>query len=259
ELESFRAYARMFPDRTILLVDTYDYRQGVRNAIIVARELKAKGFRLFGVRLDSGDLAKESKKIRAMLDRSGLNAVKIVVSGNLDEYKIERLRRAKAPIDIFGVGTNMGVSADAPYCDVIYKISEITDRRGVFTPTMKLSAHKVTFPGRKQVYRRRDRRGRLLRDVLVLEGERGAGTPLLSKVMERGKPCSAGTRLEQVRRYVQNQLADLPSRYKRLKPEAVYPVAKSARLVRLSLAKKQQLERSRRAERLEYVATKRMK
>src|SRR3990167_2610048 len=130
ELESFRIYASTFPDSTTLLVDTYDYRKGIQNAISVAKELEVEGHKLRAIRLDSGNLASISKLARSSLDAHGLRYVKILASGNLDEYKIERLLGARAMIDNFGVGTNMGVSSDAPYLDIIYKLSQIDDLEG---------------------------------------------------------------------------------------------------------------------------------
>lgn len=233
ELDSFRAYAQIFPRQTILLLDTYNYDEGIKNAITVAKELKKRGFKLLGVRLDSGNLVKESKKIKKLLDKNGLPFVKIFASGNLDEYKIEELIKAKAPIDSFGVGTNMGVSADAPYCDVIYKISEVAHKRGTFFPTMKLSQKKSTYPGRKQIYRVKNRKGYFVKDILALEHEQIKGTPLLIKMMEKGRRIYSEPGLEQTRRFVKEQLDALPAGYKKLKLGKVYPVQKSAELKKL--------------------------
>ena len=146
ELESFRAYTSLFPDNSILLVDTYDYRKGIENAITAARELEAKGHKLKGVRLDSGDLVRISRMARRLLDTAGLNYVRVFASGNLDEFKIENLLKNGAKIDSFGVGTNMGTSCDAPYLDVIYKLSRIDNRDGSIQPVMKLSQDKITYP-----------------------------------------------------------------------------------------------------------------
>jgi nicotinate phosphoribosyltransferase len=224
ELESFLAYARTFPKNSILLVDTYDNLKGVKNAITVAKELENTGFKLNGIRLDSGNLVKLSKKVRKILDQAGLSYVKIFASGNLDEYKIAKLLKAKAPIDSFGVGTNMGVSEDAPYCDVIYKISEVTDAKGEFSPTMKLSIGKKTYPGRKQIYRIFDDKGMFAKDSLALEDEGVRGAPLLSKVMEKGKSIYSSPSIEEIRKFTQDNLLRLPEKYKKLKKARKYPV-----------------------------------
>ncbi|HOX54115.1 MAG: nicotinate phosphoribosyltransferase [Candidatus Omnitrophica bacterium] len=225
ELDSFRAFVSTFPKHSILLVDTYDNFSGVKNAIVVAKEMEKAGCKLNGIRLDSGDLAKLSKKVRIMLDKAGLSYVKIFASGNLDEYKIAKLLKKRAPIDNFGVGTNMGVSEDAPYCDVIYKISEVTDASGEFLPTMKLSIGKSTYPGRKQIYRILDNKGMFARDILALESESIKGMPLLAKVMESGKSIYMAPLLDEVRRVAQDNLLRLPDKYKRLNKSYRYPVA----------------------------------
>jgi nicotinate phosphoribosyltransferase len=242
ELESFRAYAKTFPNQAVLLLDTYNYRQGIKNALIIAKELKQKGFRLMGVRLDSGNLIKESKKIRSLLDKNGFSYVKILASGNLDEFKIERLVKAKAPIDSFGVGTNMGVSSDAPYCDVVYKISEINSGKVNFSPTMKLSRNKVTYPGRKQIYRIKDAKGNFKNDVIALEHERQKGEPLLMKMMEKGRTLRKELPLAQVRKFVNKQINELPPEYKKLKTNKIYSVMKSTQLKRLTNKLSQQLK-----------------
>ena len=147
ERDSFASYARTFPAKSILLVDTYDVIQGIKNAIATGLDLKKQGYRLAGIRLDSGDIVSLSKAARRMLDAAGLKSVAIVASGNLDEYGIQKLLKQKAPVDSFGVGTQMGTSFDAPALDVIYKLSEVSHDNGSFLPTMKLSKAKKTYPG----------------------------------------------------------------------------------------------------------------
>jgi nicotinate phosphoribosyltransferase len=110
EIDAFRAFAKTFPNNSTLLIDTYDDIAGAEKAVVIAKEMEAQGYRLSGVRLDSGDLAQTSKKVRELLDSEGLGYVKIFVSGDLDEYKIEELLAEDAKIDSFGVGTKMGTS-----------------------------------------------------------------------------------------------------------------------------------------------------
>ena len=159
EIESFRAFAKTFPEKSTLLIDTYDEMAGAEKAIIVAKELEKKGYKLGGLRLDSGDLAESSKKVRALLNENGLDYVTIFASGDLDEYRISELLGKEAKIDAFGVGTKMGTSADYPYTDVIYKLCETMHKGTGFSPIMKLSENKITLPGRKQVYRFTDNKG----------------------------------------------------------------------------------------------------
>ena len=243
EIESFRAYSNVFPDKTTLLVDTYNTRKGIENAIKVARELKGKGHKLAGIRLDSADLAGLSRMARRMLDAAGLKFVKIFASGNLDEYKIHDLLKKKANIDNFGVGTNMGVSPDAPYLDVIYKLSEISQDNGRFLPTMKLSRGKVTYPGRKQVFRIKDAAGRYLRDVLGLENEKIKGEPLLKKVVSRGWIIYNAPELEELRKRTAYNLACLPDKYKQVYPRQGYPVIISPALKKMTLSLSRDLKR----------------
>lgn len=233
ELESFRSYARTFPDSTTLLVDTYDYKKGIQNAISVAKELEAEGHKLRAIRLDSGNLASISKLARSLLDAHGLRYVKILASGNLDEYKIEGLNRDRAMIDSFGVGTNMGVSSDAPYLDVIYKLSQIDDLEGNDYPVMKLSQGKVTYPGKKQVFRIVNTRRAYLRDIIGLEGEKAAGKPLLEKVMANGKIVKPSPSIKNLRSFMRDNLKSLPAQYKKLQCKAVYPVLLSKGLKQL--------------------------
>ncbi len=183
ELEAFRAFARAYPDGAILLVDTYDTVEGVRRAAEVGRELAAAGHRLRGVRLDSGDLAELSLAARSLLDAAGFQDAMVFCSGGLDEREIDRLLAAGAPIGGFGVGSKLGVSADAPFLDMAYKLVEVAGR-----PTLKLSAGKATLPGRKQVWRVSREEG-FAYDVLGLESEprRGEGEPLLRPAMTGGR------------------------------------------------------------------------
>jgi nicotinate phosphoribosyltransferase len=181
ELAAFRAFARAYPDDAILLVDTYDTLEGARLAVTVAHELEEEGHRLRGVRLDSGDLVDLSRRARELLDRAGFADATVFASGGLDEAEIARLVEAGAAVDGFGVGTKMGVSADAPFLDLVYKLVEIDGR-----PVLKLSPGKATLPGRKQVWRiRKD--GLAAHDVLGLAGSSGDGEPLLHEVMRDGR------------------------------------------------------------------------
>jgi len=243
EIDAFLAYSETFPHKTILLVDTYDTRIGIENAVTIGLYLKEKGWRLQGIRLDSGDIVSLSKLARRMLDRAGLNYVKIFASGNLDEFKIKDLLKRGARVDSFGVGTNMGTSIDAPSLDVIYKISEVTNEDGRFLPTMKLSKGKVTYPGRKQVFRIQDKRRRFIKDILGLEKEKIRGRPLLKKVVESGRVIYKTPSLDKIRISVRKNLSGFPEKLKDITLRYKYPVIISPQLKKLRSALAQQLEK----------------
>jgi nicotinate phosphoribosyltransferase len=200
EKEAFRTFARDFPERTTFLVDTYDTMNGVRTAIEVIRELGLAGD--LAVRLDSGDLDELSRGARALLDEAGLQGVRIFASGGLDEYQLDRLVRGGAPIDAFGVGTRMGVSADAPSLDSAYKLVEYDGR-----PMLKLSEHKATEPGRKQVFRGAKGDVIGLRDEPLPDGHE----PLLVPVMSDGRRTGPQRTLESARTLFRADLERVPA------------------------------------------------
>jgi nicotinate phosphoribosyltransferase len=178
EQEAFDAFLCSYPGAT-LLVDTYESHEGVIRAIAAARETGAS---LHAVRLDSGDLLVESLAARRLLDAEGFEATTVFASGNLDEHELERLLRAGAPIDGFGVGSRLGTVADAPYLDMAYKLVAFDGR-----PVLKLSPGKATWPGPKQVWRRRGADGTALGDVVAVAGEELEGESLLRSVMRGGR------------------------------------------------------------------------
>jgi nicotinate phosphoribosyltransferase len=241
EIDAFRAFAKTFPDKSTLLIDTYDDLAGAEKAAVVAKELQAKGMQLSGVRLDSGDLAETSKKVRAILDGNNLQSAKIFASGDLDEYKITELLAAQAPIDAFGVGTKMGTSSDRPFLDGIYKLCETQNPDGSFAPIMKLSKDKITLPGRKQVYRLTDSEGCFVKDTITLTDEQAMGEPLLLKVMENGKLCYRLPSLKEIQSNAAENLSKLPSQYKMLLNAPLYPVELSEKLQKLITTLKQQI------------------
>jgi len=230
ELEAFRAYADSFPDRTILLLDTYDTIAGAWSAVQVAKEMEANGKRLMAVRLDSGDFDKLSRQVRKILDDSGLDQVKILASGGLDEYELEVLVGNGAPIDLFGVGTKAGVSADAPWSDMAYKLVCFDDR-----PVMKLSPDKVSLPGAKQVFRTKDTNGMFAKDIIALHDEDlPGGLPLLEEVMKDGKRTGPSAALDEVRSRFEEDFAALDGRFKVLNTPPRFPVTISGNLERLT-------------------------
>src|SRR5258706_9056042 len=208
ERDAFVAFARDFPGRTTFLVDTYDTVSGIKDAIEVIRKLKLRG--RTGVRLDSGNLLELTIRARRLLDAARLKHVRIFVSGGLDEFQIDDLVRGGAPIDAFGVGTRMGVSADQPYLDTAYKLVDYAGR-----PVMKLATGKVTAPGRKQVFRRHKRFG----DVMGLFEETAPSgmEPLLQPMMVGGRRTRGPAGVTDSRALCEADLAELPAAVRRTK------------------------------------------
>ncbi len=207
EEEAFRAFARTHPGPVTFLVDTYDTEEGVRVAARVLKDLnRGPGC---AVRLDSGDLGALAVRTRNLLDEAGLTDVRITASGGLDEYAVDDLVRSGAPVDVYAVGTRVGVSADAPYLDSAYKMVEYEGR-----PVMKLSSAKVTAPGRKQVFRRTGGA-----DVIGLADERPPSdcVPLLETVMRNGQRTSSGPTLRECRERFTADVAALPPSARRIR------------------------------------------
>ena len=200
ESTAFRDFARIHPHGVTLLIDTYDTLRAAHEVVALCRD----GVPVDGVRLDSGDLVLLSREVRRILDTGGCRHVHIVASGNLDELEIERLISAGAPIDAFGVGTRLDVSADAPYLDCVYKLQEYDGR-----PRRKRSSGKATWPGRKQVFRERDPTGRIARDSIGLLDETLPGTPLLQPVMRGGRRLPQPG-LDDCRALAAREIASLP-------------------------------------------------
>ncbi|MCX8057578.1 MAG: nicotinate phosphoribosyltransferase [Ignavibacteria bacterium] len=250
ELEAFRKFAEFYPDNCVLLVDTFDtLRSGIPNAIKVAKELEQKGKRLKAIRLDSGDLAYFSKKARRMLDDAGLTYVKIVASNQLDEYLIKSLGEQNAPIDFFGVGTNLITGQKDAALDGVYKISMIEHN-----PTIKLSEDisKVTLPGKKKVYRYFNGENKFYADCIALEEEdeiemmhhpfdiykkcnlKGLSREeILHKVVDEGKILLENRSVNQIAEYNEWRFSQLPDEHKRFEYPHIYKVGVSTKLLNL--------------------------
>jgi len=234
ELEAFHAFATLYPDRCILLVDTYDtLKSGIPNAIRVAKAMEEKGHRLAGIRLDSGDFVSLSKKSREMLDEAGFGYVRIVTSNQLDEHEIERLLAKNAPVDSFGVGTSLVTGDPDGALDGVYKLASYDEQ-----PRIKISenADKILLPGKKQVVRSLDKSGCFIEDLIVLEDEvsvmyNGDGNEvLLSPVITNGNTCIAGYKLSEISAYCSDRLSKLPANLKKLTVSDTYPVRLSRKL-----------------------------
>lgn len=207
EEESFAAYHSTFPESTVLLVDTYDTVKAVEK--ILQLNLKEN---LKGVRLDSGDLKALSQKVRKMLDEAGLSHTKIIASGNLNEYKIFELVKAKSPIDLFGVGTDMVTSRDYPALDLTYKLVQTKDRSGHIQFKAKYSPQKQTVPGKKQVFRRYSKKELIEEDVIGLSTEAAPPhtRPLLKPIIQRGKLKTPLPVIAEIRKTAEEKMAQLP-------------------------------------------------
>ena len=227
EIEAFSAYAASFPNNSTFLVDTYDTIQGIQNAITVAKRMREQGQELNAIRLDSGDLLALSVEARTMLDAAGLPNVQVLASGGLDEFQVADLIREGAAIDGFGVGTNVGTSADYPWLDCVYKLVEYDGK-----PTMKLSEDKETLVGPKQVFRRVDPDGIYAGDVIGAADEPipDGAEALLSVVMKDGKRLPDRQSLAELRRRCAREMDRLPTDSRRIKSPDEYPVMVSEML-----------------------------
>ena len=247
EEEAFRKFLDIFPEHAVLLVDTYDVRAAVEKII-------AMGRKPLGVRLDSGDMAADSAWVRRRLDQAGWKGVKVFASGDLDEDRIAELLAAGAQIDAFGVGTELATSADAPALGVIYKLVEVDERGGAVRNAAKFSAAKVTYPGRKQVYRFTDAAGRYVEDVIALEDEtlapvdaRLIAEPLLLPVLRAGKRTAPPTDLAAARKRCLEGVPRLAKNVTDGRPgDTGYPVRHSARLEELLSEVRRRIERAAR-------------
>lgn len=221
EEDAFRSFVRLYPE-TVLLVDTYDTLRGVERVCALAREME-EDFRVRAIRLDSGDLKQLAFEARRILDDSGLKDVEIFASSSLDEDAIADIVRADAPITGFGVGTNMGVSSDAPSLDIAYKLCAYAGKG-----RLKTSTGKPVLPGRKQVFRN-ECEGFPVGDMIARREEELPGTPLLEPVMRNGHRIAEGSvPLDQAREHAQREIARLPEAIRALESALTpYPVAVS--------------------------------
>jgi nicotinate phosphoribosyltransferase len=225
ERECFEALLGTYPKTAVLLIDTYD-------PLAAAEVITSLGRPVAGVRIDSGDLVEVSRRVREILDRGGASATKIVASGDLNEYKIEELVRSRAPIDSFGVGTDLATSRDAPALSAVYKLVE-TERAGQIDYKVKFSPDKISWPGRKQVFRF-NKLKKMEFDLIGRADEiHPEGEPLLRRVMAEGRRLAPPKPIEAVRAQVAANLQRLPKSYRVLREAPAYPVQKSTALQQL--------------------------
>ena len=227
-MKAFRCLQNTLGEATVQLLDTYDTLEGARHAAKL-------GGPMWGVRLDSGDLGSLSRQVRGILDEAGLRDAKIMASGDLDEYKIRDLVQAGAPIDAFGVGTQLATSADAPVMGAIYKMVEL-DIGGIKRFTAKFSEDKPSVPGAKQVFRDE------ARDVIARSGECGRGEALLRPVILGGHLIEPLPTLEQSRARAAESIAKLPPSLRALETSEPWPVIYSRELRELIERTRQNLK-----------------
>lgn len=242
ELQAFREYAESFPHNTVLLVDTYDSLEGVKNAITIGQELRERGHNLQGIRLDSGDLLALSLEARRLLDKAGFEDVKIFVSSDLDEYRIEDLLREDAPVDGFGVGTRLVTGANynpitreggPSALQGVFKLVERIGTDGHPIPKTKLSTDKILLPYRKQLYRHMNDEGEFYRDTIALWDEKIAkAEPQLVHILRKGQLVYDFPTLDESRAYCKEQISKLPKQYRLLSDAPIFPVKLSPKLTK---------------------------
>jgi nicotinate phosphoribosyltransferase len=206
EIDSFRSYYEIYDENSIFLIDTYDTEKG-------AEKCAQFGNKIRGVRIDSGDLIDHAKKVRKILDDNGCEKVLIVASSDLNEYKIKNIIDQNAPIDAFGVGTELATSRDDPTISGVYKLIEYNN-----TPKIKISEEKITYPGIKQVYRVYDKNNKFKEDILALNDESApsGSTPLLQPIMKNGKLTVKLPEIDDIQAFYLKNIETLPKKYKKL-------------------------------------------
>jgi nicotinate phosphoribosyltransferase len=238
EEDAFRAFLRLYPEHGVLLVDTYDTLAAIEKII-------DSGLRPAAIRVDSGDVLALSKEIRKRLDRAGLEKTQIFASGDLDEFAITKLLKQGAQVDSFGVGTALATSIDAPALSGVYKLVDLESKEGI-SVRAKLSEEKLTYPGRKQVFRFRRADGVFREDVIACEGEGFPdGEALLRRAMERGERTGVAPDLKEIQEHAQREIAKIPPECTRIVRPARYSVNFSECLQSLLWLVRKQLKQGR--------------
>ncbi len=226
EREAFRHFANSLPDHVVLLIDTYDTRRGAQQVLELVPELASQSISVKAVRIDSGDLLTEAQTVRSLFDQHHCQHIRIMASSSIDEYVLEQLIEQQAPIDGYGIGTNLTTSADSPFLNCAYKLQEYA---GI--PRRKRSSGKATWPGRKQVFRVNDDAGLLQYDWLCCEDEQPeSGQALLTPVIENGQPTAPLPSLDSIRQSLIQNLGSLPPPLRSLKAAPAYPLQVSQKL-----------------------------
>ncbi len=224
EIESFDSYYKIYEENSILLIDTYDTEMGAQKACKYGNKIK-------GVRIDSGDLIEHAKKVRRILDKNGCEKVLIIASSDLNEYKIKEIIDKKAPIDVFGVGTELATSSDDPTISGVYKLMEYNN-----TPRIKISEEKLTYPGIKQVYRIFDENNIFKEDIIVLEEEPHPpnAEALLTLFMKNGELINKLPKIDDIQKFYLDNIEKLPDSYKKLEEVRPFKLKVSDKLKQLT-------------------------
>lgn len=248
ETDAFAAFAHAFPDNTTLLIDTYDTEAAAHQVVRLARALrKSDGIGIKAVRIDSGDLDLLARRVRKILDAGGCSEIGIFASNNLDEYAVQALVAAGAPINAFGIGTRMNISSDAPYLDCAYKLVEYAGQ-----PRRKRSLGKATWPGCKALLRHNDEHGLTMGDTLTLQHDCAPGQSLLQPVLRDGKLVAPLPSIEEIRVFARSQMASLPRALCALTAAPPYPVTISDALRELARQVDQRLQEQADADRTQW-------
>lgn len=230
EMEAFRSLSKIYPDNCGFLIDTYDAKQGIENAIIIAKQLQQEGHHLASIYIDSGDRTKLVNYTRKRFREEGITKTKITVAGGITEYKVAKYAKANLQCDNMGSLEELMTTSDAPKLDVVYKLAELRDNDSVLY-TAKLTPGKESYPGRKQVFRNL-KNNKLDHDIIGLEDE-NLGTPLLEKVMEKGEICKPLPDWSEIQKYISSQYDLLPDKLKNLNRKQKYRVDFSPKLLEL--------------------------
>ncbi len=230
ELTAFEKHIKYFPGNSSFMIDTYNIKKGVKNAITIAKELEKKRKKLCSVCIDGGDLLSLSKYVRKELDKNNLEYVDLLIASNLDEYKIKDLMKKGAPKGIYVVATEFSTLYDSPKLEVVYKLAQLKKGNKIIN-TAKLTPGKESYPGKKQVYRVFKNKTMQF-DVIGLEGER-LGTPMLKKFMSQGKIMKNFPTLKEIKEYFSGQIKLLPEKLKDLEKDQTYTVKISPKLKKL--------------------------
>lgn len=224
EADSFDSYYKVYGEDSILLIDTYDTEKGAQKACKYGNTIR-------GVRIDSGDLIDHARKVRKILDQNGCDKVLIVASSDLNEYKIKEIIDKKAPIDAFGVGTELTTSRDDPTISGVYKLMEYNNE-----PRIKISEGKVTYPGIKQVYRSYNKDDKLEEDLLSLDDEPIPvnSEPLLIPIIKKGKLVTILPKLDEIRDFYLENIRNLPETYKNLEQKEKFKLRVSEKLEQIT-------------------------
>ena len=224
EVDSFELYYKIYHENSILLIDTYDTEKGAEKSCKYGNNIR-------GVRIDSGDLIDHAKKVRKILNENGCKKVLIIASSDLNEYKIKEIIDKKAPIDVFGIGTELATSRDDPTISGVYKLIEYNN-----LPRIKISEEKMTYPGIKQVYRIYNNNNMFKGDILALENENSApnSEALLKPIMKKGNLIIKLPNLDEIQQFYLDNIKKLPPSYKSLEEAQIFKLKISEKLRELT-------------------------